>query len=166
MVPLAIRFYDVVVWLHVAAIIVAFGVTFVYPLLLSRLTRAAPESLPGVFAAMSWIGRAVITPAMVVALLAGIYLATDAEVWDRTWVAVPLVILIILFGMGGAFFSPTEHKLAALATRDVAEDRAAGRPITFSAEYQAMFRRLVTGGLVASTLVLIALYFMVVKPFP
>lgn len=165
MLTLAVRFYDVVTWLHVAAIVVAFGITLVSPFLLGRLTRTAPEAIPGVLGTLGWLGGRVVTPAMIVALLSGVYLATDAEVWSESWVSVPLVILIVLFGLSGAFFSPSERRLARVAARDVAEDRAAGRPVTFSEEYQRLYRRHALVGAAASALVLAALYIMIVKPF-
>jgi hypothetical protein len=42
----AILVYDVVVSVHVMAIVLAFGVTFAYPILFPYLQRAHPEALP------------------------------------------------------------------------------------------------------------------------
>ncbi len=35
-------------------------------------------------------------------------LATDRELWGEVWVTVPLAILIVLLGSGGAFFASHE----------------------------------------------------------
>jgi uncharacterized membrane protein len=56
------------------------------------------------------------------------------------------------------FFAPNERKLAELARRDL----ATGGP--FSAEYESLFARVATVGLVTIALVLVAIFFMVAKP--
>jgi len=158
----AVLFYDVVVWVHVTAIIAAFGVTFAYPLLAASFSRN-PRALPMLHEAQDMIGKRLITPAATVALLAGAYLATDRELWEEVWVTVPLVILITLLGVGGAFFSPNERRAAQLAARDIAA--AGDGEIRLSAEYQAVAGRVAKVGALANLLIVVALYFMIAKPF-
>ena len=160
--PLAILFYDVVLWIHVTAIVLAFGVTFAYPILFPYFRREHPQALPALHAAQDKIGKFLITPAATVALLAGAYLATDREYWDEVWVSVPLLILIALLGLGGAFFAPQERRAAELAGRDVAA--AGGAEPQFSADYDAVAQRIARVGTLASFLVLVALFFMITKP--
>jgi hypothetical protein len=148
----AILFYDVIVAVHVMAIILAFGVTFAYPLLEVCLVRNAPESMPAFHRAQVLVSRALITPAATVALLAGIYLAGDRDYFSELWVQVPFAILIIVLGLTGAFFIPTEKRLAEAAERGVD-----GEP------YQALVRRHAMVGATASGLVLVAVFFMVTK---
>lgn len=161
---LAVRFYDVMVSLHVMAIVLAFGVTFAYPFLVPYITQNHPRAVPALYESMVMVGKRLITPMATVALLIGIYLASDADVWDQTWVTVPLVILIVLLGMGGALFTPSERKLAELTRRDV-EAAGPDGEVVWSAETQAAARRNATAGGVASLLVLVGIYFMVAKPF-
>jgi uncharacterized membrane protein len=158
-----VLFYDVVLAVHIAAIVVAFGVTFAYPILFPTVRRVSPAALPAVHAAQGRIGRMLITPAMVVALAAGIYLASDRHYWSETWVTVPFVILIVLFGLGGAFFAPRERKLAEISQRDV--DASGGGEVRFSEEYETLSRQVATVGAFASLLVLVAVFFMAAKPF-
>ena len=146
------------------AVVLAFGVTFAYPILVPYITNSHPRAVPALYEAMGLIGRRLITPMATLALLIGVYLASDADVWDQSWVTVPLVILIVLLGLGGAVFTPTERKLAALTRRDVEAAGSDGQ-VVWSAETQAAARRVATAGMVASLLVLVAIYFMVVKPF-
>jgi hypothetical protein len=159
---LAIFFYDVVLSVHIAAILIAFGVTFAYPVLVPFLLRRHPRAMPAIHEAQDRIGKFVITPAATVALLAGAYLASDRDYWSETWVSVPLVILIVLLGLGGAFFAPHERKAAELASRDVAA--AGDGEVAWSDEYQAVSRRIATVGALASALVLVAVFFMTTKP--
>jgi len=151
-----IYFYDVMVAVHVAAIIIAFGVTFAYPVFMPWVTKNHPESLAVLHHIQDRVGKFLITPFATLALLAGIYLATDRHYWKQPWVTIPLVILIVLLGLGGAFFAPRERKLAELAERDGAD---------LSEEYHAAARPVAVVGAISSALVLVAVFFMIVKPF-
>jgi uncharacterized membrane protein len=156
----AIVFYDVVVAAHVAAIVIAFGVIFAYPVFIPYMVRTRPEAMPALHAVQARIGQRLIAPFGGVALLLGIYLASDRHYWSKTWVAVPLVILLALLAMGGMFFNPLERKLEALAKRDVENGGGA-----LSAEYMALHARWLTAGALNCLLVLVAVFFMVAKPF-
>jgi uncharacterized membrane protein len=159
----AIYFYDVVLSVHIMAIVAAFGVTFAYPILGVYVSREHPRFLPVMHSAQERIARVLITPAATLALLAGFYLASDRDYIGKVWVIIPLVILIALLGLGGALFGPGEKRAAELATRDVAASAPDG-PVTLSPEYQALSSRLARAGLLASALVLVAIFFMAAKP--
>ena len=148
----AVRFYDAIVALHVMAIVVAFGVVFTYPVVLPWLRRQHPGSMPVAHQVQGRLGRYVITPAAAVALLAGIYLASDAELWGEVWVIVPFLILVAILGVGGAVFAPTERRLVELAGSGID-----------SAEYDATFRKLFAAQVVVAVLVLVAIFLMVTK---
>lgn len=149
---LAVMFYDVVVAVHVIAIVIAFGGTFMYPVLGPFLVRNHPGALPAFHLAQDRLGKVLITPFATLALITGIYLAADRDLFGEIWVQVPMTILIVLLGMGGAVFSPLERRLAA----------AAGSPE--SAEYQALTKRSTQMGILAGVLILVAIFFMVAKP--
>lgn len=150
---LAVRFYDVIVALHVAAILTAFGVVAAYPLVLPWLRRTHPGSMAVAHEVQARLGRMLITPAATLALLAGVYLASDAHVWGKVWVGVPFAILVVILGVGGAIFAPAERRLVALAADGVD-----------SPEYDAAFRRLLLLQCIVFALVLVAVFFMVAKP--
>ena len=159
----AIYFYDVVLSIHIMAIVVAFGVTFAYPILFTYVTREHPRILPGLHGAQERIGKFLITPAATIALIAGFYLAGDRDYMGKVWVIVPLIILIALLGLGGAFFAPNERRARELAARDVAAAGPDG-PVTLSPEYQALSGRIAKVGALSSVLVLVAIFFMAAKP--
>jgi small-conductance mechanosensitive channel len=138
--------------------VVAFGITFAYPVFVPWIRRTHPAAMPAIHDAQDRLGRMLQTPGMVVVLLAGIYLASDADVWDQLWVTVPLVILVVIFGLGGAFFAPKARELGALARRDLA---ARGE---LSPEYDALLTRVLQVGVTTAMLVLVAIFFMVAKP--
>jgi hypothetical protein len=161
---IAIYFYDVVLSLHIAAIVIAFGVTFAYPLMTPFVKRAYPRSMPALHAAQGEIGKKIIAPGGGIALLAGIYLAADRDYFSEVWVTIPMVILVGLLIMGGTFFSKIEDELVELSQASV---DAAGPDgdVRWSAEYEARFSRLMSVGLLSNVAVLVALFFMTAKPF-
>jgi uncharacterized membrane protein len=159
----AILFYDVILALHIAAIVVAFGVTFAYPIIGIYVTKAEPRFLPVLHSAQERVGRTLIAPAGGIALLAGFYLAGDRDYMGKIWVIVPLVILVGLLALGGAFFGPSEKRAAELSRRDV-EAAGADGAVTMSAEYTALAGRIARAGLTANVLILVAIFFMAAKP--
>jgi uncharacterized membrane protein len=159
----AIYFYDVVLSVHIMAIVAAFGVIFAYPILFAYARREHPRSLPALHTASDRIGRFLMTPAATLALIAGFYLAGDRDYMGKVWVIVPLIILIALLGLAGAFFSPSDRRAAELAARDVAAT-APDAPVTLSLEYDALAGRIARVGALAALLVLVAIFFMAAKP--
>jgi hypothetical protein len=149
----SIQFFDIVLAVHIAAVVITFGVVFTYPLVMPWARRTHPEAVPAIHAMQAHIGKNLISPGMVVILAAGVYLASKLDVWSETWVTVPLVILIILGGLGGTFFGPNEVRLAKMAATTPS-----------SPEYEALAARVLRVQFVAMALVLVAIFFMVVKP--
>src|SRR4051794_31125356 len=152
---LAITGYSVVLSVHVMAIVLAFGVTFAYPIMGPFIAKHHPGSLRAVHELQERIGKFLIMPMGILALATGIYLASDHDLFDRIWVQVPMGILIVLLGLGGAFFSPQERRSGELAP---AEGQAP------TEEYLATVGRVAKVGALSSLLVLVAIFFMVAKP--
>jgi uncharacterized membrane protein len=144
----SVSFYNVIVWIHVLAVVVAFGGVFAYPVLSGALGRAG--SLPVFHTTQAMLWSRVVTPAMVVVLAAGIYLASDADVWSEGWVSGSFVGLILLFAIAG------------VATGW--ERRAAELAATNDPGYGLLSGRLRTAVLAAMILVVVVLFLMVVKP--
>jgi small-conductance mechanosensitive channel len=104
----------------------------------------------------------VVTPAAALVLITGIYLAADADVFSKWWVAVPLLAILLILGLGGAFFAPRDRKLAELARRDIA---AAGEgQVVFSKEYEDLGRQVGSVGAFVVLLVVIVIFVMVTGP--
>lgn len=162
--PGKVSLYNVVLFVHIAAAIVAFGVTFAYPLIYASLSRPANRRhLAWFHEVEEQIGKKVITTAATVILLAGIYLTSNGPYdFGSTFASIGLAIIIVLLGLGGAFFAPTERRATELAARDIAA--AGDGEVELSDEYQAVAKRLATVGGLSSLLVLVAVFLMVVKP--
>lgn len=158
-----ITFYWCVVFVHVMAVVIGFGATFVYPIFLGAARHRYPRALPYLLGTMDKLGKAVIGPSSLLILVSGIYLVADGPYKaDATFVQVAAPILIALIFIGPLYFGRTEARLAEVAARDVAA--ATGDDVTLSDELNTGLRRLTTNIRLANLAVLTALFFMVVKP--
>src|SRR3954452_9303807 len=150
---LAVEFFDVIVAVHVMAIVIAFGILFAYPIMGPYVGKNMPQSVAAFHRLQHRIGQVLITPFATLAFLTGIYLAADRDLFSKIWVQVPMGILVILLGLGGAFFAPQEKRAAELA------ESSPGSP-----EYMAVVGRIAKVGALVCLLVLVAIFFMVAKP--
>ena len=161
----SIYFYDLVVFAHVIAAVAGLGLTFAYPIFWTAARHRFPRSLPYLLSTQDRIGKTLIGPAVGLILLTGLYMViTEDRGYDfgELFVQVGLPIAIYLFLAGPIFFSRIEAKLAELAERDLAA--AAGDEVVFSAEFDAVYRRLMTVAAVSISLIAVVLFFMAVKP--
>ena len=143
--------------------VIGFGAVFSYPVL-SLMARRDPAHEPTLRRAQATLGARVISPMLLVILLAGIYLASKLHVWGEFWVIFPLVSVFVIGAMGGAVLGPLENRAAELAARDAA-GAAPGQPVTMSDEQRAVVARLEPLQAVAATLVLLVIFVMTTKPF-
>ena len=154
MLPLALTFYDVVLTVHILAVVVAFGVVFAFPVIDAQMRRASPSDIAALHRLHLALGRQLITPAMTVVLLAGLYLALDRWSLGDPWISATFAILFVLFGLQGAVLSPADARLAELA-----EHGGAASP-----DYERESRKADMFGGLALLLVVVAIFLMVAKP--
>lgn len=157
MLSVAITFYDVVLTVHILAVVVAFGVVFAYPVIDAQVRASSSADLATLHRLHVALGRRVITPAMTVVLLAGLYLALDRWSLGDPWISATFAILFVLFGLNGAVLSPADERLAELAERDRGDGAA-------SPEYEREARKAALFGGLALVLVVVAIFLMVAKP--
>jgi hypothetical protein len=158
----AVTFYTFALAVHIAAIVIAFGVTFAYPVMYAVGIKAEPRSMPGLHRIQDSVGKFVISPFLGLALLAGIYLASKLHSWSFFYVQWGITVIVVLGALGGAFFAPRERRLAELAEQDVAaaEQAAPGSEVVFGAEYKRLRAQVFRVNVVANVLVLLTIYFM------
>jgi uncharacterized membrane protein len=151
--------YGVGRFIHVLAVVLAFGPTFGYAFFMGFADSKAPVSVPAVLRAAQLSDRYLVTPAMIVVLAAGFYLLADGDISaGESWVTVGFVAIVILFGMVHGFFAPRYRKGIELAERDL------GGGGDLSDEYRAVSRQIARGGQMAGLLIAVTIFFMVVKP--
>jgi hypothetical protein len=59
---IAVLFYNVVLAAHIAAIVIAFGVTFAYPIMYPLTQDRHPRALPALHDVQERVGKFLITP--------------------------------------------------------------------------------------------------------
>jgi uncharacterized membrane protein len=156
-----IYFYDVLLFVHITAVVVAFGPTFAYPFFQTVVERTAPRSVPAMLRAMHTTSRYLVTPGLFVVLASGIYLTVEGWDFGRRFVLAGLAAVVVLITLGATFFDRHEARLIELSGRDV---EAAAGEVELSEEYWGVSRRFARVGMAASLLVLVAVFFMTVKP--
>lgn len=157
--------YDVALAVHIMAVVAAFGLPLAYPLVVPYARRAHPQAMPAVHDIQHRFTNRITAVGTVVVLLAGGYLAADADAMGEVWVIVPLVILFVIGGVGGAIIVPATRRLAELSQRDLSRAGAPGDAVAFSDEYDREYRRYMQAEILLGVLVLVAIFFMAAKPF-
>jgi hypothetical protein len=156
---LAVAFYEVVLALHIIAVVFAFGATFAYPVLLGAVTKADPRALPALYRALHAISQRVIMPGLTAIVVFGIYLAFDLHLWSTFFVQWGIGVAIVIGGVEGAYLGPREKRLIEVADRDLA---AAGEgPVTYGAEHDSLVRQVGGVGALMDLLVVVTVFFMV-----
>ena len=153
--------YKIALFLHIFAVVLAFGPTFGYGFFFS-VSPQYPRATPAILAGVQRVDRYLVNPGMVILLLAGIYLmAASDSVWDGSdaFIVVGFIAIIALFGLQHGFFQPQVRKAKELAERDLESGD------TLSPEFEGIAQKLSQVGTLAGLLVVVAVFFMVYKPF-
>jgi uncharacterized membrane protein len=154
----AVGLYDISVWVHVSAVVVGFGATFAEALAFPVAMKVGVRHLPYVHHLQLAINQRLAGPALGLIIVTGIYQTIDAD-WGfgSFWISATFLIAIVLGGMNGAYFIPTDRRLAAQAQRELDETG------NVSDDYQRKARREGVLGAVAGVLVIAAVFLMVTK---
>ena len=151
----AVSLTSVALAVHIVAVVVGFGPLFVYPALVAAIRRSDPAALAALHRAQQLVGKRVVTPALPLLLIAGLYLAGEEDTFGKVWVIVAIVMIVILMAM---------HRLLLMrGYRQLAEEAAAsdGEP---TGRYHALARQTDGAQLAAAGLVLLTIYVMTAKP--
>lgn len=151
--------YKIALFLHVLAVVLAFGPTFGYGLFIS-VTPQFPRATPAILSGIQKADRYLVNPGMIVLLLAGIYLLADGP-WEAgdAYISVGFLAIIVLFGLQHAFFRPQTARARELAEADLKAGDELGP------EYTAVAERLGKVGPLAGLVVIVTVFFMTYKPF-
>jgi hypothetical protein len=159
----AIDAYSISLFLHVTAVVVGFGSTFAESVTFPVAMKLDPRHLPYVHRLQLTLNRYFATPALVVVLATGMYQTADAD-WGfgSFWISATFVIVLLIGGILGGYFIPTDRRLEAMAAKEIAA--AGDGPVTMSAEYQAQARREGAIGALLGVLLIAAIFLMITKP--
>jgi hypothetical protein len=157
----AVAFYEVVIALHILAVVIAFGATFAYPVIFA-VAGKYPRSLPVVYRAIHAISQRVISPGLALVVIFGIYLASKLHLWSSFFVQWGLAVAIVIGAVEGAFLGPREKRLVEIAEADIAAAGPDGEVVQ-SAEHKALVNTVGAVGALMDLLVIVTIYFMATR---
>ena len=163
MIATAVQFYDVVTWLHISAVVVAFGPTFAYGVFSAVAAQDGLRASLGVARGIIKWNQTGLTIGMVVILITGLYLAGDRWDFGDFFVSWGFVAIIVLFGLAHGFFMPREREVVAMLEKE--SDEAGDRSTEPSAGLMALEGKIAKVGGIAGLLVILTIYVMTAKPF-
>jgi uncharacterized membrane protein len=153
--------YKILLFLHILAVVLAFGPTFGYAFFFS-VAPQYPRATPAILAGVQKVDKYLVNPGMIVLLAAGIgLLSASGGAWDTSdaFVGVGILAIIVLFGLQHGFFQPQVRKAKALAERDLESGDV------LSPEFEALGGRIGKVGTLAGVIVIVTIFFMAYKPF-
>jgi hypothetical protein len=155
-----ITLYTISLWLHVTSAVVGLGATFALSVAFPLALKLDARYMPFIHRMNLDVIRKLASPALLLIIITGIYQGVDHDLMGEAWLGITFAITIVLGGLQGAYFVPTDRKLAAMAEKELADGAT-----TLSEDYQRQAQREGTMGAVAGLLVVLAVFFMVTKPF-
>lgn len=163
MTTLAVSFYDVVVWVHISAVVIAFGPTFAFGVYMVLTAKNHPRSIPAVIEAQNAVNLGNVTIGSVIVLISGLYLAADGDWFEEVFVVVGIVSILVLLGLVHGFFLPNDRRALAAAKRDI--DAAGDGEVELGEEFNRAAAASARIGPIAGLIVILTIYFMAAKPF-
>ncbi len=157
--------YEVSLWLHITAVVIGFGATFAEAVTVPLALRLDPRHIPFAHRLGLVINRWFANPALLVVLATGFYQVADADLnLGEFWLSATIMIVLALGALNGAYFIPSDRRLAELAEREIAATPP-GQDVQLSDEYARGARRQGIFGAITGVLIVVAIYLMVAKPF-
>lgn len=154
--------YTTVLALHIMFVVTAFGVIFAFPLIGLFGRRMDPSGLPWFHRMQRKLGQTLISPGLLVVIVAGLYLAGKLHSFSAFYVQWGIGVAIVLGGLVGGYLGPRQGKLATLAERDLSSG-AGGGGGTLGKEYIALSREVDIVGMVACLLVAVTVFLMTAR---
>lgn len=157
--------YEVVYALHLLAVVVGFGSTFVQPFLASRARALDPPARAEVSRLSFDAGKVLGTPFIYAAGVFGVILvllSEDVYEFSQTWISIAFLLFIVAAVVAGVVHGPNLRRLVALE-QEAAAHAGPGEPPQL-AEIQTRGKRAGMFGGILHLLFLLLLLDMVFKP--
>lgn len=159
---LAFSAYEVVIAIHIIAVLLAYGLPLGYPLMLPYLRRTHPRAMPGVHDVQHRLNKLLTGPGTLLVLGAGIYLAADGDAWDEPWVGAGFLAVIVI-AVAGGWVAGATARLSALSAADITAAGPEGE-VRWSPEHEALYRRYARVEILLGLVVLVTVFLMAAKP--
>lgn len=160
---LGVSLYELSLFVHISAVVVGLGATFAESVTFPVAMRLDPRHLPYVHRLHLAVNRWLASPALLLVLVTGVYQVEDGGFdFGAAWISASLAIVLVLGAIVGGYLIPADRRLATLAESEIA---ASGEgPVKLSDDYARRARMTGIVGALASVLVLVVVFLMVVQP--
>jgi hypothetical protein len=156
-VSFSLTFDDTLLAVHLAAVLVAFGVMLAYPLFVwVGNSIMEPRGLPLFHRAQTQIIQRLVNPGLAVVVITGIVLATDEQKLGAFYVKWGILAAIALGGITGGYLTPREGRLAQMAERDLRGGGVLSREYETLSYQVSRVTKLASGIVLATILVMAA----------
>jgi hypothetical protein len=150
--------YHIALAIHVATVIITFGVIFARPLVFAAANRQDQRSLPLLHRIEYTIERVLVLPGVLMVILSGLYMANWEGNWGAFYVWWGIGVVALIGAALTAVMIPTAKRAEAVVARDLRASPTDA--IGLSGEYGALTRRLAVVSSVLCVLVLITMLVM------
>jgi len=151
--PLAVQFFDVILWVHILAFFIAFGPTYAYGVFYAFAAKGGTTALAYTARAVYTWDRIAVTTGSLVLLATGIYLASDRWEFSDFFVSWGFVAFLAVMGLTHGFFQPKTRRVIELLDKGQEE------------EAQAIGDQIGKVGAALGVFVILTVYVMTAKPF-
>jgi hypothetical protein len=161
-----VAFQDLVLSVHILAVIVGFGAIFAYPFFFTAGARLDPRAMPWFLRMMQILSRRLVYPGLFLVLVCGIYLASKEDQFHAFYVQWGFFAVIVIGGVEGAVMAPRLRRLISISERELAAAPAAGAgpgAVPFSAEYRTVFKQLSIGAAAQALIVVLTVFLMAAR---
>ena len=152
----AVTFEQVVLAVHIVAVVIAFGLVIAYPFITLGAERVDHRALAALHRTRQQLGRMIVNPGLALVLISGIYLASEGHYWKQFFTQWGLGMVVVLGALEGAVLMRQEGKLAELAEAEL----TAGAGGALSDVYVRTRSRSDLVARLMAVLVVITIYFM------
>lgn len=122
--------YEILVFLHITAVIIWLGSGFLLAVLMGAAERANDiQRRLGIFRDIGWLSTRLFIPASLSTVILGVILVLDADLdFGQLWIQIGLTGWLVSFLLGFLYFKPEGEKIGAMleqggATEDPEVDR-------------------------------------------
>ena len=161
---LAVTFYNVVAWLHISSVVIAFGPTFAFGIYLALAGRKYPRAIPAILESTNTIQRSMTTIGAVVVLITGLYLTGKSWEFSDFFIVWGILAIVVLLGLVHGFFLPNDTRALHAAKRDIDAAGPTGE-VKFGSEFTKFSGASARMGPIAGLIVILTIYVMAAKPF-
>ena len=161
--------YDLLLFLHLLAVVVGFGSVMLNGLYAARAKRAGGREGVAIAEANTWISEKVAQPFIYAVFVLGILLVLVGDEvweWDQAWINLSMLLYIVGIGLSHGLLRPAVRRMNVLTAQLAAAGPTPGTngPPPEVAEVQALENRIGAVGAALDVIVVVVLALMVWKP--